>query len=60
MVEVGSSGQLSGTASFATSGGGKLQLDQATSYASAGAVVSGFALGDVIDFRAVWFISGAH
>jgi autotransporter passenger strand-loop-strand repeat protein len=58
-VEIGSGGQLSGTASFATSGGGTLQLDQAISYASAGAAVSGFALGDFIDFRAVGFTSGA-
>ena len=58
-VEIGSGGQLSGSASFATSGGGTVQLDQAISYASAGAVISGFTLGDFIDFRAVGFTSGA-
>jgi autotransporter passenger strand-loop-strand repeat protein len=58
-VEIGNGGQLSGTASFATSGGGTVQLDQAISYASAGAVVSGFTLGDFIDFRAVGYTPGA-
>jgi autotransporter passenger strand-loop-strand repeat protein len=58
-VEIGGGGQLSGTASFAISGGGTVQLDQAISYASAGAVVSGFTLGDFIDFRVVGYTSGA-
>jgi autotransporter passenger strand-loop-strand repeat protein len=58
-VEIGSGGQLFGAASFATSGGGTVQLDQAISFASAGAVISGFTLGDFIDFRAVGFTSGA-
>jgi autotransporter passenger strand-loop-strand repeat protein len=54
-VEIGSGGHLFGTVSFATSGGGTLQLDQAKDYGSEGAVVSGFARGDDIDFRAIAF-----
>jgi autotransporter passenger strand-loop-strand repeat protein len=61
-VEIGNGGRLSGTASFATSGGGTLQLDQAINYASAGAVVSGFTSGadfiDFIDFLAVGYSAG--
>jgi autotransporter passenger strand-loop-strand repeat protein len=53
VVEVGSNGVLSGVVTFASSGGGTLQLDGAQSYASA--FVFGFTSSDFIDFRAVAF-----
>jgi autotransporter passenger strand-loop-strand repeat protein len=60
VVEVGSGGLLAlldHAIAFAAGGGGTLQLDEATDYSSAG--VSGFTSGDLIDFRAVAFTSGA-
>jgi autotransporter passenger strand-loop-strand repeat protein len=59
LVEVASSLNNGSLVSFASGGGGTVQFDSAVTEAFFGVFVSGFALGDFIDFRAVGFTSGA-